>query len=333
MNEVKVALIGFGGIARAHNGAYKRLRDSGVKVSLVAVCDKNAEQFQRSITINLGTDETPLPEGIHFYTDIDELIEKEDFDMADICLPTCLHKPFAVKLLNAGKHVLCEKPMALSSKDCEEMLEAAKKNDRQLLIGQVLRFDRCYLYLKHCVDTACFGKLKHITMERFSIYPTWGDFSTARSGGLPLDMHIHDIDIVQYLLGRPNKVSSIIHEDVPNCQLIHSRLFYNDATVLVDGAWDVAFEEGFRAGYKARFENASVVCSGNSVKVYPKDEKPFVPELDGEEAMMAEIRHMIDIILNPDLPCINPPESSMMSVQMVEQLRDSANLGGEPICI
>lgn len=333
MNGVKVALIGFGGIARSHNGAYKRLSDRGVKVSLVAVCDKNAEQFTKNITINLGADETPLPEGIHLYNDIDELIAKEDFDMADICLPTFLHKSFAIKLLNAGKHVFCEKPMALSSKDCEEMLEAAKKNNRHLLIGHVLRFDRRYYYLKHCVDTACFGKLKNITMERLSIYPTWGDFSTERSGGLPLDTHIHDIDMAQYLLGKPNKVSCIIHEDAPHCQLIHSRLFYDDAVVLVEGAWDVAFEDVFRAGYKARFENASVVCSGNTVKVYPKDGEPFSPELDGVEAIEAELNHMIDIILNPNLPCINPPEGSMLSVQIVEHLRKSANLGGEPICI
>ena len=75
------------------------------------------------------------------------------------------------------------------------------------------------------------------------------------------------------------------------------------------------------------------MCSGNTVKVYPKDGEPFSPELDGVEAIEAELNHMIDIILNPNLPCINPPEGSMLSVQIVEHLRKSANLGGEPICI
>ncbi|MBO5294682.1 MAG: Gfo/Idh/MocA family oxidoreductase, partial [Clostridia bacterium] len=99
MNILKVALIGFGGIARSHNTAYQELATKGVPVSLVAVCDKNVEQFRSSITINLGTTATTLPQGIHTYADADELLANEDFDVADICLPSYLHKEYTIKML------------------------------------------------------------------------------------------------------------------------------------------------------------------------------------------------------------------------------------------
>ena len=94
--KIKVALIGFGGIARFHNAAYKALAKKGVPVELVAVCDRNIEQFTKKITINIGGGDSVLGEGVRTYTDVDELLANEDFDMADICLPSFLHKDFSV---------------------------------------------------------------------------------------------------------------------------------------------------------------------------------------------------------------------------------------------
>ena len=205
MKKLRVALLGFGGIARSHYAAYLALEKEGFPISLVAICDRDAAQFSSSIAFNLGNEQTTLRADIHTYTDIDELLANEDFDAADICLPTFLHKDITVKLLAAGKHVLCEKPMSLSSGECEEMLAAAKAAERCLMIGQCLRFDDSYRYLKQCIESGIYGKLRMLSMHRYSTFPRWGNskwFETLeKSGGCIIDTHIHDIDMARFLLG------------------------------------------------------------------------------------------------------------------------------------
>ncbi len=124
MREIRVAIVGFGGIARTHYTAYCRLAERGEAIRVVAVVDRNAAQFKSTATINLGGENLALSEDVHTYTDVDELLCSENFDVADVCLPTFLHREYAVKLLLAGKHVLCEKPMALTEEDCRRMLLA-----------------------------------------------------------------------------------------------------------------------------------------------------------------------------------------------------------------
>ena len=120
---IKVAIIGFGGISKVHYNGYLALKAENVPVELVAVCDVNPERFDIPIKTNLDVTPQPLAANIRTYTDVNELLAKEDFDMADICLPTYLHKEYAVQMLNAGKHVLCEKPMALNAEECDEMID------------------------------------------------------------------------------------------------------------------------------------------------------------------------------------------------------------------
>ncbi len=130
MRKVRVAIIGYGGIARMHNNAYSRLQSEGFPVELVAVCDRDISRITAKLDFNLGNDNVPLPEGVHIYSDIDDLLAREEFDVADVCLPTFLHKSMSVKLLLAGKHTVCEKPMALSYSDCQDMVNAAPQTAR-----------------------------------------------------------------------------------------------------------------------------------------------------------------------------------------------------------
>ena len=90
MKEVKVVIIGFGGIARAHNSGYSKLAEQGVPVKLVAVCDIDASKFESQLSINIDTGKAKLPKDVHTYTSVDEMIEKEDFDMAAIASYCCI---------------------------------------------------------------------------------------------------------------------------------------------------------------------------------------------------------------------------------------------------
>lgn len=338
MDKLKVAIIGYGGIARKHNTSYHTLVGLDVPVELVAVCDKNAERLTARLDFNLGGSETPLPEGIHIYSDVDDLLANEDFDVADICLPTFLHKDFVIKCLLAGKHVLCEKPMALTLADCKEMIAAEKKSGKSLMIAHVVRFSQAYRYLKEHVEKGTFGKLVELRLNRYSVYPSWGvgDYfnNVNKCGGVALDTHIHDIDFVQTMLGEPRSVSALEHTNIPYIQSVNSRLYYDDAVVIANCAWDVTFDVPFKANYRARFENATIFYDDDELKVYPYGEQAFAPAIAHTDACTDQIRYFIETLLYAEKrndACT--PESTAKGVKIIEAIRKSSALGGECVTL
>ena len=339
MKPVKVAIVGFGGIARAHNVGYSNLAKEGEPIELVAVCDINPAKFESMLKINLDAGSVSLPENIHTYTDVDEMLANEDFDVADICLPTYLHCEYAVKCLRAGKHVLSEKPMALSTEQCDEMIKVAKEMNRKLMIGQCLRFCSAYLYLKDCVDSGRYGALRTLFMERLSAQPRWGFEhwfeDTERCGGCILDMHIHDVDMARFLLGEPKAVSTVALDGDVRWQIENTRLYYDGPLVVINGSWGESATSKFTAGYRASFEKATLISNGSKVTVYPSEGEAFQADLgDRNHFFTEEIRayahELLDGKLNSD---VNPMESARETVRVIEKLRESAEKNGEIVKI
>ena len=128
---IRAAMIGFGGIAQSHKSSYLSLEKRGIPVKLVAICDIDPEAFKRRITINIETGEAGLGGDFRTYTDLEEMLANEQIDLIDICLPTPLHSEYAIKMLERGYHVQCEKPMALNYADCKRMLAAAEKSGKE----------------------------------------------------------------------------------------------------------------------------------------------------------------------------------------------------------
>ena len=331
MSKMRIAIIGFGGIARIHYNAYRQLEREGVDLKVVAVCEKNVESVRKSVVMNLGAESEALEESVQVYGDVDELLNNEEFDIADVCLPTFLHKDMSVKLLLAGKHVLCEKPMALSSGDAEEMLCAADKSGKRLMIGQCLRFDPLYRYLKKCFEEKTFGELKYVTMHRLSEYPRWSPaFSDlGKTGGCTLDTHIHDIDVARYIFGEPLSISATEYIKLPFCQTVNSRLDYEGFTVLAECCWDESRLVPFESGYRAIFENATLVCDGEKVLVFENGREPYEAEIGAADYMVEELRSFVSLAADPDEKNIHsPPRDAYLSVRLVEKIKESASLGG-----
>ena len=131
---LRVAMIGFGGIAKAaHLGAYTQLAKAG-KAALAAVCDIRPECFTQKQEINIGGSDSLLDDSVHCYTGWWEMLEKEQVDIVDVCVPTFLHAPISIEALKSGHHVFCEKPMALTYADCLRMIEAAESSGKKLMI-------------------------------------------------------------------------------------------------------------------------------------------------------------------------------------------------------
>lgn len=214
----KYAIIGFGGLGKLHLTNLLQLEQERGDFHLQAICGADPESFKESVKLNLGTvdlSEIDISD-CHFYQDYKELIDTEKPDFILSTLPTFLHEEVAVYALNHGVHVFSEKPMALSADGCEHMIHAAEENQRKLMIGQCLRFDSAYSKLKEYVENKTFGAPYRAEFSRYSQKPTWtwNDWilDPEKSGGCVLDMHVHDVDLINWIFGIPKSLRSAVTE-------------------------------------------------------------------------------------------------------------------------
>lgn len=331
---LKAALIGFGGISRSHRKGYANLEKLG-KVKLVCACDVNPEAFTKSVSTNLDSSEEEPEESIRTYTDLSEMLEKESFDFADVCVPTFLHREITEKLLRSGHHVLCEKPMSLTYSDCTEMLKCAEECERELMIGQCVRFYAAFDYLKKALSDGRFGKPLGALFTRISTTPTWGwenwFMDPERSGGCITDLHIHDIDVIRYLFGEPDAVSSRTTSSISLHDTVHTSLFYGSFPVTAVGDWS-QLGVSFEAKCSVSLEAATAVFDGKSLLIYPKDgTESYVAASESVSGYQAEIDYFCDVITGKIKNTKNTARSAAETVRLIEHLRKSAECGGKII--
>ena len=331
---LKAAIVGFGGIAKSHRMGYAHLEEEG-KVELVAACDINPEAFTRKIEINIDAATEELAEHINFYTDIDEMLEKEDIDFIDICLPTFLHKEMSVYLLKKGYNVLCEKPMSLTYDECTEMIEAAKNSGKELMIAQCLRFSNAHNYAKTAIEDGRFGRVLGAYFARLSAPPRWSwenwFMNPERSGGCLTDLHIHDVDMIRYLFGEPTAVSCHATTSICKHDTVHSSFFYGDTPVTAIGDWTLTGMP-FKSEFRIDFENATLDCKGYTITIYPKDGgESYQPEYENTSAYESEISFFCDVLDGKCENTVSPATSAAKTIKLVEALRASADANGKVV--
>jgi predicted dehydrogenase len=190
---IRVALLGGGFMARTHAAVYAGLRE---RAQVAVVC---ALQGGDAIAADLGAE---------VMTDWEAVVAAADIDVVDICLPTPLHTPVALRALAAGRHVLLEKPIALSLEEADAIGAAASAAGRVLMVGHVLRYFPEIVELRRRLDAGELGRPLSATALRLSAPPDWNEWmlDPAKSGGVLVDMMIHDFDIVNALLGPAHRV-------------------------------------------------------------------------------------------------------------------------------
>lgn len=340
MAKIKVGIWGCGGVSAAHRRAYYALEEEGVDVELVALCDINEDNFNREIKINLSGDvEAPLKVIKNCYTDIDEMLEKEDLDLVDICLPTFLHKDAAIKAMEKGVDVLVEKPMAMTSEECREMLEAQKRTGRRLMVGHLLRFERSYEILKKAVSKNKYGKLVSADFSRLSAVPLWrikkGVPNKGRLDSVILDMHIHDIDFVNYLFGMPKSLSSVVStNNVSFCDSVVTIFKYDEGFVNIRGDWGLPQTFSFQYPWMVNFEEGALCCDAQgTVHLYADDHSEVVLPVESKGEFYEEIKYYVDLILNNKDNTKNPPEESCRTLELIEKIEESAANDGAVIVL
>lgn len=204
--KLKAAILGFGGMGHCHASQYAEQKDC----ELVAVCDINPAQLEKTdITINLGNSGKTNVCSLRKYLCYEELIRNEpDLDYIDICLPSDLHAEYAIRAMNDGFNVLCEKPMALNLKDADAMIAASEKTGKLLMIAQCLRFSAEFNAVREAYESGKYGKLLRLDMRRVGGLPGGWFRDVKRSGGALLDLHLHDADFINSVFGMPDSVMS-----------------------------------------------------------------------------------------------------------------------------
>jgi predicted dehydrogenase len=267
---------------------------------------------------------------------LDELLA-QDLDCVDICTPTYLHADMTVKALEAGKDVICEKPMALCPADCQRMIDAAQANGRKLFIAQCIRFWPAYEKLAEMVHSGALGKLTSVKFTRVSPTPTWSQdgwlMDVSLSGGALTDLHIHDVDFIISLFGKPSALSSQGANRV-SCgdpvDHVVTQYFYGDFVCVAEGGWGFPgtwpFEMSFQVlGEKGALEFSTAKDPG--LVFYPAEGEPSQPEVSGDTGYQREFAYFMECLEAGKQPERVLPQSAMDSVAVVVAERQSAASG------
>jgi len=332
---MKTAIVGFGFMGRTHYGAWKKVK--GAKV--VAICDVNLGQLANKVAGNgknadLTTDFT----GVALYDDYDALIAAGGFDVVDLTLPTPLHPSLVVKALKAGFHVLCEKPMALDVKSCNAMIETAKKAKGRLMIAQCLRFAPAMKYLHDAIASGKYGVVVGATFDRTSMVPGWGSggkswfLDEEASGGMILDLHVHDADFINWVFGRPKSVNVRRHVRADGVTDRTATMYeYDNCVVTSTASWAAAPSFVFEARSYVELEKATIVMDAKRaepLQVYPFKGVAFSPKLDyGISPYEAEIKAFADWIRGRRSSMPITLEDARDAIALVEAERKSAVRG------
>ncbi len=332
---VRIGIIGLGGMGRKHLACYDGVE--GARVTAVAdIVEEKLQPGQGPLEINVGEGAGVVdPEQHSLFTDGKDLIASEEVDLVDICLPTFLHAEYCTEALGAAKHVLCEKPLALTSEECGEVLEAADEAPGRLMVAQVVRFMPAYEYLNETLESGRLGRLMELSLWRGTAPPRWSweDWllDHERSGGGILDLHVHDADLVHYLLGRPTAVCSTgARGPSGGWDVVETQYFFQDKLAVRAGG-NLAMPKGF--GFEARFmvafEGGCLTFStrdGHGLLEYTEQGSRH-PELSHKDPYREELAYFIRCLENNELPALVTPESAAFSVELVEAERRAVESG------
>lgn len=328
---LKIGLIGCGFMGGMHAACYNAIEGA----ELVAVADvrrEKAEEIAKGKNIEI------------FATGMD-LIENADVDVIDICLPTYLHAEHAIAAMKRVKNVFIEKPVCLTPDEGKLLLETEKETGAKVQVGQVIRSWDEYVWLKGVYDSKKYGKIKTASFRRLSSKPTWAWdgwlHDTKRSGSMALDLHIHDVDFMRYILGEPDSfISKEARNENGAIEHILTTFNYCDTMVSVEGCWSYPADFPFTADFIVEFEKATVVNNANGLNVYSVDggfEKiELAPTFEGDNEIGGnisslggyynELKYFVDKVTAGEELCVAPLCEGVKSVELV--LSEIASVGG-----
>jgi predicted dehydrogenase len=312
MLMVRIGLVGIGFMGWIHYLAAKQLKNA----ELSAVCSRDKSKLSgdwRSIRGNFGPPGTMVDlSNLKRYESLEKLLADPDIDLVDICNPTHLHPSTAIAALNAGKHVLVEKAIALTTEDADAMLAAAKQSGRLLMVAHVLPFFPEFQFAADAIRSGRHGKLLSAHFRRIISKPDWsaeiGDAS--KTGGPAVDLHIHDTHFIGLVCGVPKAVFATGVVDNDAVQHLTTQYLYGPGGPSVTCTSGAITMKGrpFVHGYELYFERATMVYEAGAtpLTVLTPDGKSEQPTLSGGgdpiSAFTTEIQAAVDGAASGKMP-------------------------------
>ena len=329
--KVRAAVVGLGWPGMQHLKGY--IADSRSEV--IAVCDldkTHAEEVASEYKIQ------------HIYTNHLEMLENRDIDAVSVCLPNFLHAPISMDALNAGKHVLCEKPPARSAQEAKAMADAAAENGKTLMYALVQRFGGNAQRLKKLVTAGelgdiYFGKAAYVRRRGIPIGKEGWFVDKERSGGGALiDIGVHALDCIWWLMNSPRPVEvmgavyshfgHLVPDDVKydvddgTFAQIH---FENGATIILETTWAL----NLPGDNYIKVAGTKAGATLNPFTLYTEEDgkavdKPLnAPRINGFDE---EVKHFVGCIVDGEEP-ISSAEQGIMLMQMLDGIYESSEKG------
>lgn len=350
MEKLRIGMVGAGNICHAHLSAYRH----DPRVEIVAICDIDFDRCNRT------ADEFGIP---NRYKSVHEMVADKSLNLqaGDVCVWNCAHAECSIACLDAGLDTLCEKPMAMSAKEAEDMLEASKRNGKLLMLGFVTRFATDSVIAKDFIDKGLLGDIYYskATYIRRNGNPGGWFCDKERSGGGPLiDIGVHPLDLTRYLMGNPEPVSvyavtsDLLHGEraalktsvgwhpegadpkKDKCNVESNAVgiirYANGASTLLECAYCL---NGETRNERSLFGTKGGLCL-DTMKFYSEmngfmtDVK--LVDLDTyyakKDMFAAEMEHFADCCLN-GTKCKSPAEDGVVIMKILEGLYESAKTG------
>jgi len=271
-----------------------------------------------------------------FYDDPQALLADPNVDLVDLCVPTPQHVPLSLAALAAGKHVICEKPLARTVAEARRLVRATRTAKTWFMPAICMRFLPCWVWLAATIRRGTYGRVLAARFRRVSGPPGWSRasyFKGEESGGALLDLHIHDTDFVQYCFGRPRAVFSrgLSRFSGAVDHVVTQYLVEGGAVVSAEGSWIMSGDYPFQMSYTVNFERATAEYDSSrgreALRLY-RDKKPAetvpLPETDG---YVEELRHMIEAIRRGRPPSVVTAADALSAVEICAAEEQSVRTG------
>ncbi|MCL2867208.1 MAG: Gfo/Idh/MocA family oxidoreductase [Clostridia bacterium] len=349
--KLRVGIIGTGGISHMHAGGYRQHEN----VEIAALCDINEQRLYKAAE-KYGTDKT--------YTHYKDMLSQCDLDAVSVCTWNSEHAPCSIAALEAGLHVLCEKPMAINQAEAEAMQQAADKSGKLLMIGFVRRFGNDCRVLKEFLSDGSLGDIyyaKTAYLRRFGCPGGWFG-EKARSGGGPLiDLGVHVIDLTRYLMGNPapHSVYAAAYSKLLGSKQVKDAGGWTSATKSDKDITDVedmvsamvryengavlSLEASFALNIKEDIGSIELMGTKGGAKLDPQleiytDKNGYMVNVgfDCPTALSFnglfdnEIAHFVDCCIN-GTPCLSPAQDGVEVMRIIDAVYESARTGHEVI--